>query len=371
MNIKNILSSNAHWQVNKHLSKIFGDLRASVLLSDLIDSYIFFDEKSQLIEYNNNMYFFQTSDKMQERTMLSYKEQKTCISILEKHEVIKTKVMGVPAKLHFTISENKIWSLLNSSIDEKSKLELTKGQNILYKELNNKELNNKEYIPQNSENHFLKEKKENEFMNSSASYILNNEVIDESIPEAENKEKKIPPHSAAPPLKKENDLNALESIKPIDRIQSNKKRNKMSVSEEKLSNLGFYDKIKYGNGYYYSKSVKGEDVKWYGHDLENPNIGLTKKQEENIKKNEFYSEKVFQRAIRDYSLWLESGSKAALNTKSDYLTLLKWPLRDAYVKIMQEENLQNRNALSKPKENLQEYFMKEMLKASLENNNYE
>jgi hypothetical protein len=147
MNIKNILSGNAHWQVNKHLSRIFGDLRAAVLLSDFIDSYLFFEEKGQLYERDGLLWFFETCEKTEEKTMLSYREQKKCISILEKHGVIKVGLYGQPAKLHFSICENKIWQLLNSSIAETANLELSKTQNYLYKEYKNKE-----YINQEKEN---------------------------------------------------------------------------------------------------------------------------------------------------------------------------------------------------------------------------
>ena len=140
MNIKNILSGNAHWQVNKHLSRIFGDLRASVLLSDFIDSYLFFEEKRQLYARDGLLWFFETSEKTEEKTMLSYREQKKCISILEKHGVIKVGLYGQPAKLHFSICEDKIWQLLNSSIAETANLELSKTQNYLYKEYNIKNI---------------------------------------------------------------------------------------------------------------------------------------------------------------------------------------------------------------------------------------
>lgn len=116
MNIKNVLSTNAHWQVNKHLSRVFGDLRAAVLLSELIDCYLFFEKENKLEEYNGDMYFYETSEKMEEKTTLSYREQKTVISISEKAEVIKTKRMGTPAKLYFSVCEDnllKISKILN------------------------------------------------------------------------------------------------------------------------------------------------------------------------------------------------------------------------------------------------------------------
>lgn len=139
-----ILAQSNWWTVNKTISKVVW-VEASLLLSDLCDKYEYFSNRNELIIYEWLEYFYNTAECIEEDTTLSYKVQKRCIDILETNWLIKTKLMWVPAKLHFTICEDKILLLLQSSIAEKSKLVLPKSETN-----NNKQIiinkNNKEVI---------------------------------------------------------------------------------------------------------------------------------------------------------------------------------------------------------------------------------
>ncbi len=125
--IKNILSQSAFWQVNKIIAKKLNSIESALLLSDLIDKHSYYENRNELVIIDKIAYFFATSEQIEDNTTLTYKVQKKCIKILKEAGLIETKLSGVPAKLHFTLCENKIWSLVNSSIDQKSKLVLTKG----------------------------------------------------------------------------------------------------------------------------------------------------------------------------------------------------------------------------------------------------
>lgn len=123
-------------------------MEASLLLSDLCDKFEYFSNRDQLIEFAGDEYFYNTVDDIEESTTLWYKVQKRCIKELEKHWLIKTKLMWVPAKLHFTICENKIMQFVNSSFTETANLVSPIGWIN-----NNKEIikwnNNKEIIVSN------------------------------------------------------------------------------------------------------------------------------------------------------------------------------------------------------------------------------
>lgn len=139
--IKTLLASNSFWVLNKALVKQLG-LEASAFISVLADKHSYHQERNELVFHEDNFYFYATSKYIQDVTGISYKRQKGIIHLLEGKEAIKTCLMGVPAKLYFTICEYNILQMVNHSIAERSKLELPKGNNI-YKEQNT---NNKEVI---------------------------------------------------------------------------------------------------------------------------------------------------------------------------------------------------------------------------------
>lgn len=136
--LNNILGVSAYWQVNKDLARKTS-INCALLLSDLISKYSYFEEKEMLVEFEGDYYFFATAESIEEDTTLSYKVQKSTIEELKSHGLIKTKLMGVPAKTHFTICENNVLQMLQTSSSQKSKLDLTKSQNLY----NNKNKENK------------------------------------------------------------------------------------------------------------------------------------------------------------------------------------------------------------------------------------
>lgn len=159
MNTKSILSSDAFWPINKKLLRMIGDPCATILLTDLIDKEDYHKREGELIEIDGVNYFYATSEKIEERTMLSYKRQKTLLKILKGKDLINDILHGLPAKLHFHIKHENIIKLLiedeekvvfakgklknspkgNNSINQRAKLEFTKGDNITRKELLRKE----------------------------------------------------------------------------------------------------------------------------------------------------------------------------------------------------------------------------------------
>ena len=136
--MKHLLSSSAYIVVNKMLSKRVG-LKASVLLADLISKENYFENRGEI----KDGFFFNTSKNIERDTTLTYCKQKAAIQILEDEGFIETKLMGMPATLHFKILQNKIDGFLKTSIKETSKLVLKKlktNKNKLIRITNNKSL---------------------------------------------------------------------------------------------------------------------------------------------------------------------------------------------------------------------------------------
>lgn len=142
--LKNFLSKESFWIINKRIAEDVG-IEATLLLTFLIDKKTYWEGLNSLVSFEGESYFYATSKLIEEETVLTYRNQKTCIEKLIEKSLIKSKVMSTPAKTHFCICEQNIIDLMkkdsdktknkylqnvNSSFNETSILELTKQQNI-------------------------------------------------------------------------------------------------------------------------------------------------------------------------------------------------------------------------------------------------
>lgn len=117
--LKQIFSQKSHWQINKDFAKTFG-IDCAILISDLIDKNIYFGTE----------WFFNTSENIEEDTTLTYHLQKKALKILIDNKFIETKLIGIPAKLHFKINQNNILNFFNSSFDYSQKQVLENFKNL-------------------------------------------------------------------------------------------------------------------------------------------------------------------------------------------------------------------------------------------------
>ena len=132
--MKHLLSSTAFLIVNKELAKQVG-LKAAVLLADLISKEEYFISKGM-----TDGWFFNTAKNIEDDTSLTSHQQRKAIKNLKDLGIIETKVIGIPAKQHFKIIENKLLSYFNTSCEESVKQVVKKTQTI--NKNNNKNNNN-------------------------------------------------------------------------------------------------------------------------------------------------------------------------------------------------------------------------------------
>ena len=132
--MKHLLSSSAFLIVNKQLAKQVG-LKGAVLLADLISKEEYFIANGM-----TDGWFFNTAKNIEEDTCLTSHQQRKAIKNLKDLGIIETKVVGIPAKQHFKIIENKLLSYFNTSCEESVKLVVKKTQTI--NKNNNKNNNN-------------------------------------------------------------------------------------------------------------------------------------------------------------------------------------------------------------------------------------
>ena len=122
--MKHLLSSTAFLIVNKELAKQVG-LKAAVLLADLISKEEYFISKGM-----TDGWFFNTAKNIEDDTSLTSHQQRKAIKNLKDLGVIETKVVGIPAKQHFKIIENKLLSYLTTSCEESEQQVVKKTQTI-------------------------------------------------------------------------------------------------------------------------------------------------------------------------------------------------------------------------------------------------
>ena len=126
--MKHLLSSTAFLVVNKELAKQIG-WNEAVLLADLISKDQYFKEK-EYSNYEMGGWFFNTAKNIQDDTTLTSHQQRKAVKNLKSLGIIETKLIGIPAKQHFKINENKLLSYFNTSCKKSEQQDVKKTQTI-------------------------------------------------------------------------------------------------------------------------------------------------------------------------------------------------------------------------------------------------
>ncbi|HDR7612521.1 TPA: hypothetical protein QCX47_004194 [Bacillus mycoides] len=127
MKLISVLSGNGFVMYNKALAHTVS-VNGAIIFGQLCSSYESFGSKGMLTIKDRKDYFFLTSDTLEEETALSYKQQLKAIKELEQAGYIETKVMGVPSKKYFCITDKIVQELLsevNPSSDKKEDLDVS------------------------------------------------------------------------------------------------------------------------------------------------------------------------------------------------------------------------------------------------------
>ncbi|MEH6982963.1 hypothetical protein [Priestia megaterium] len=133
MKLMSVLSGKGFVMYNKQLAKTVS-VNAAIIFGQLCASYESFNRKGMLTIKNKKEYFFLTSEKLQEETALTYKQQLKAVKDLEQVGYIETKIMGVPSKKYFYITDKIVQELFNEgkfSSDKKEDLGSTSNQEAI------------------------------------------------------------------------------------------------------------------------------------------------------------------------------------------------------------------------------------------------
>lgn len=113
MKLMSLLSGNGFVMFNKELAHEVS-VNASIIFGQLCSSYESFGSKNMLTIRDGKEYFFLTSETLEKETALTYKQQLKAAKELEKSGYIETRVMGVPSKKYFHITDKIRQALLGS-----------------------------------------------------------------------------------------------------------------------------------------------------------------------------------------------------------------------------------------------------------------
>lgn len=149
---KQMLLSKNYFILEKELVYNLGIETAFLLAS--------FAEAEQMLA-DDEGWFYQTMQTVEQQTTLSRRKQEKCIKILLENKLIQQKNIGLPPKRYFKINEEELEKLLNSLYNPLKSINCTKRTNYnvqnvqikLHEMYNNKESINKESI--NKENIYI------------------------------------------------------------------------------------------------------------------------------------------------------------------------------------------------------------------------
>lgn len=139
---KELLLSNNYWVLNKTLVKMLG-IESAFLLSNFAEA--------EVMMADENGWFYQTSDTVEEMTTLSRYKQDRAVSKLEEMGILEKEIRGMPAKRYFKINYDRVTNLFvknqQTSLSKTNKLvckKLTTNKEHIYKESNKEHIQEKE-----------------------------------------------------------------------------------------------------------------------------------------------------------------------------------------------------------------------------------
>ncbi|MEK3855745.1 hypothetical protein [Cytobacillus sp. FSL H8-0458] len=126
MKLMPLLSGKGFVMYNKQLAHTVS-VNGAIIFGQLCSSYESFGSKGMLTARNDKEYFFLTSETLKEETALTYKQQMKAVKELEDAGFIETKIMGVPSKKYFHITDKIAQELVKPSSYKREDLKDKQG----------------------------------------------------------------------------------------------------------------------------------------------------------------------------------------------------------------------------------------------------
>lgn len=93
---------------NVEVARALGSIHAAIVLSEIASAFDTFREQGNLTKKDGIEWVYITHESLEERTILSRKEQDTAIRTLESFNLIKKRVIGIPPKRYFSFNHKEM-----------------------------------------------------------------------------------------------------------------------------------------------------------------------------------------------------------------------------------------------------------------------
>lgn len=147
---------------NINVARKLKSIHAAILLSELASKHRYHRDRNELLvdpKFGPGWFYF-TQEDLEERTCLTRKNQDSSIEILEKMDLIEKRQIGIPAKRHFRLKTENIYSLFfegpgQPSLSEMDKQECPNRTNSTVRNGQTAHIYNKQHYEQQNEQHLL------------------------------------------------------------------------------------------------------------------------------------------------------------------------------------------------------------------------
>lgn len=111
---------------NREVARTLGSHQAAIILQELIDRYTYHTEKHdhEPLIYKGVIWWYETIEKLEERTCIKRKGQDAAIKILEKNGLILKIQKGCPPKRYFYLHQENILKLYSGCAPASGKLNI-------------------------------------------------------------------------------------------------------------------------------------------------------------------------------------------------------------------------------------------------------
>lgn len=123
--LMNLLSNSGYIIVNKEIIKRIG-LHEAIILGELCSEYTYWEKAKKL----DNGFFFSTRENIEQNTGLSAYQQREPFKRLVEIGVILEMYKGMPQQKWYSLDMDKLYAILNGTIDYASSPKETKGQEV-------------------------------------------------------------------------------------------------------------------------------------------------------------------------------------------------------------------------------------------------
>lgn len=130
-NFLQLINGGAFRTYNVYLAKRLGSIHSAILLAELVNRYNYHRVNDELVESDDQQWFYYTHEMGDYRLGMSRKEQDTALKNLVDKGLVNKKVFGIPAKRYFSINKKELINFINTTDNSKKDYSLTDSDKLV------------------------------------------------------------------------------------------------------------------------------------------------------------------------------------------------------------------------------------------------